>query len=479
MKYLQKRGQTDNIAFVFLQDSTTGVPKTGLDHSSAGLLISVRRELSAAFTAYSGSNIGAIATLGTWVDPGSGKCNIKECDATNAPGLYELHFRDAVFDTSDTSRKLVGMVQATGVIPCPFESVLSAFDVQDAVRGALTALPNAVANAAGGLLISTAGAIDMDDMAADVDSIETAILNLNNLSALANLYAPSQLVRPESGSIVYPFTFVTKDTEGHLIDVDSNAVTLTAANSAGTDRSGNLSGVTHAGTGEYTFTYTVATGHTDEGLRFTAAGTVQSATRKAYVNCEVADADSLTDLATLLTRIPGVVQPQTGDSYARLGAPAGGSVSADMLEANTDLDELITTIGVAGAGLSAIPGGGGGGSGQTVFIDSSVPFQSQLLIHQGDGGITIQEVLKLSNGIPVDLTGHTVHFTLSPQDGGAAVVDQAATIVWAAGGVVSYTLQSADTATLGTYFRRWVVTDGGGHHITYPYTNNALVTIQI
>jgi hypothetical protein len=36
---------------------------------------------------------------------------------------------------------------------------------------------------------------------------------------------------------------------------------------------------------------------------------------------------------TLLTRIPGTIQPQTGDSYARLGAPAGASVSADIAAA--------------------------------------------------------------------------------------------------------------------------------------------------
>lgn len=42
---------------------------------------------------------------------------------------------------------------------------------------------------------------------------------------------------------------------------------------------------------------------------------------------------------------------QTGDSFARLGAPAGASVSADIaaIEAQTD------DIGVAGAGLTAIP----------------------------------------------------------------------------------------------------------------------------
>ena len=43
--------------------------------------------------------------------------------------------------------------------------------------------------------------------------------------------------------------------------------------------------------------------------------------------------------------------PQTGDAFARLGAPAGASVSADIaaIEAQTD------DIGAAGAGLTAIP----------------------------------------------------------------------------------------------------------------------------
>jgi hypothetical protein len=43
--------------------------------------------------------------------------------------------------------------------------------------------------------------------------------------------------------------------------------------------------------------------------------------------------------------------PQTGDSFARLGAPAGASVSADIAAIEGQTDD----IGVAGAGLTAIP----------------------------------------------------------------------------------------------------------------------------
>lgn len=61
---------------------------------------------------------------------------------------------------------------------------------------------------------------------------------------------------------------------------------------------------------------------------------------------------------------------QTGDAYARLGAPAGASVSADvaamkvdtaaiLVDTSTTLDDLVdgleTTIGAAGAGLTAVP----------------------------------------------------------------------------------------------------------------------------
>jgi hypothetical protein len=54
--------------------------------------------------------------------------------------------------------------------------------------------------------------------------------------------------------------------------------------------------------------------------------------------------------------VPGAVWTeksidQTGDNYARIGAPAGASVSADVLQVKNYVDD----IGAAGAGLTAIP----------------------------------------------------------------------------------------------------------------------------
>jgi hypothetical protein len=50
--------------------------------------------------------------------------------------------------------------------------------------------------------------------------------------------------------------------------------------------------------------------------------------------------------------------PQTGDSYARLGAPAGASVSADIATIDGNVDSILVDtaeIGAAGAGLTAVP----------------------------------------------------------------------------------------------------------------------------
>jgi hypothetical protein len=44
---------------------------------------------------------------------------------------------------------------------------------------------------------------------------------------------------------------------------------------------------------------------------------------------------------------------QTGDSFARLGAPAGASVSADVAALKTDLDAGVNTVQIAGSTTAA------------------------------------------------------------------------------------------------------------------------------
>jgi len=174
-KFSIARSATPNLVVrVFLQDSavTTGAGKTGIVRTQADLKINVIRALSAASTNYvGGTSVEDITTLGTYAAPTSANCRFKEIDATNLPGWYEIHLEQAAGGTADASRFVSGMVRATGVAPCPFEVALDAVDRQDAVRMGMTALPNAAADAAGGLPISDAGGLDLDAKLANTDEV--------------------------------------------------------------------------------------------------------------------------------------------------------------------------------------------------------------------------------------------------------------------------------------------------------------------
>jgi hypothetical protein len=204
----------------------------------------------------------------------------------------------------------------------------------------------------GASVISGTGAWSLDGSgnapatASALATLQIAATNLNNLSALANLFYPTSMVRPGTGSIAYPLTFVVKDSEGNSIDVDGNTVTLTATNAAGTDRSVNLSAVTHSGTGEYKFTYTVTSAAADEGLRVTAAGTADGAARKAYANIDISDADSLLALAA--------IQAQT-DKLAFDGANNVKSTPQTGVTVTTSNDK--TGYALSGAGVTAVQTG--------------------------------------------------------------------------------------------------------------------------
>lgn len=157
-----------------------------------------------------------------------------------------------------------------------------AVDLDDAVRAGLTALPNAAAEAAGGLYTRGSGAGQINQPA-------NGMVDVNAVRHLGTAYAtPTVAGVPE-----VDLTHINGDATS-LADfkdfVDSGYDPLT----------NKVEGVKLADT------VTTYTGNT----------------------------------------------PQTGDAFARLGAPAGASVSADIaaIEAQTD------DIGVAGAGLTAITG---------------------------------------------------------------------------------------------------------------------------
>lgn len=157
MKLKIKEGTTSKLVKLFIQDSsaTDGSGLTGLLYNSASLTAYYLPEGDASATAIT----LATATVGTYTSGG-----FIEVDATNMPGVYELGLPDAVVDATSEGSVIVMLKGATNMAPVLLEIELDAIDYRDSVRAGLTALPNAAADAAGGLPISDAGGLDLDSL---------------------------------------------------------------------------------------------------------------------------------------------------------------------------------------------------------------------------------------------------------------------------------------------------------------------------
>jgi hypothetical protein len=142
-------------------------------------------------------------------------------------------------------------------------------------------------------------------------------------------------------------------TVGPVLDADGVAVTngvvgdLKIAKNGGAPAALNGSAtLTHRHTGFYSLALTASDLDTVGQAEVTIDDTTNSMPLKELTVIEEAVYDAL-----FAASAAGYGTAQTGDSFARLGAPAGASIAADIaaIEAQTD------DIGAAGAGLTAIP----------------------------------------------------------------------------------------------------------------------------
>lgn len=160
-----KKASTDVTVYLFIQASnvTTGAGLTGLTFETANLVASYVRP-GAARAALT------LATLAA-ADSAHSDGGFKEVDATNMPGIYRLDLPDAVCATGVNSA-VVMLKGAANMAPVVLEVQLVSYDPNDGVRLGITALPNAAADAAGGLPISDAGGLDLDaQIGTDIDAI--------------------------------------------------------------------------------------------------------------------------------------------------------------------------------------------------------------------------------------------------------------------------------------------------------------------
>lgn len=142
------KGSIDRSVTIRIIDSTDGTPETGVVFDTAGIDLWYRREGEAltSITEATLATLTAAHTDGGFLHVGD--------------GYYRLDLPDAAFATGAEHVDVGGTV--TGMIVIGGRVRLTGLDVEDATRAGLTALPDAAANAAGGLPISTAGALDLD-----------------------------------------------------------------------------------------------------------------------------------------------------------------------------------------------------------------------------------------------------------------------------------------------------------------------------
>jgi hypothetical protein len=159
--YRRKAGSTDVSVVVRLIDSTTGVPETEATFETAGIHLWYRREGEAAIDITEATQtVDGAHSDGGFVHIGD--------------GYYRLDLPDDACDTAGSSKGVLvgGTVTGMVVIGCYIELV--SYDPFDGVRAGLTALPNAAADAAGGLPISDAGALDLDAKLANTNEVTAA-----------------------------------------------------------------------------------------------------------------------------------------------------------------------------------------------------------------------------------------------------------------------------------------------------------------
>ena len=310
-----RKGATSQSVYVSILDSTstTGGRKTGLAYNTASLTAYYTRNGGSA-TAITLATLAAANSA--WSSGG-----FKEVDATNAPGLYRLDVPDAAL-ASGADSVVVTLNGASGMVQVDTEIQLVAWDPQDTVRGGLTALPNANAEASGGLYTRGSGA--------------------GQINQPANGMIDANVVRNAGTAI----TAASGIQEVKVASIAADAITASAiaADAIGSSElaAGAASEIASA----------VRTELTTELGRVDVAVSTRLATSSYAAPLDAAGTRSAVGLAsanldTQLSAIAGYIDTEVGAIYNRIGAPAGASIAADIAAVQADADDIQTRLPAA------------------------------------------------------------------------------------------------------------------------------------
>lgn len=245
MKLSIKAGSTSQKAYIFILDSssTSGAGLANLAYNTPGLSCYRIRNL----TSPSSGDVATLVPLVTQTVAGAWSSNgFVAIDNTNIPGLYRFDIPDMGLAVG--ARSVVYYFKgATNMVPLVMEIELTGWDNQDGVRGGMTALPNAVASAANGLLTCGVGTGQVNpasgkvpatlssadvtgNVTADVQTVKTQAVTCS-AGVTVNPYVGTATAAPAvSGAGKVTATLAAGDVTGYLpaniYQILGNAVTL-------------------------------------------------------------------------------------------------------------------------------------------------------------------------------------------------------------------------------------------------------------
>jgi len=242
-------------------------------------------------------------------------------DDTNMPGLYRCDYPDAAFVTGvDQVFTQIVVASANNAVAAPILVDLTDVDLRDSVRAGLTALPNAAADAAGGLPISDAGGLDLDGrLDADVSSRLAPTTASRTLDVTAAGNAGIDWANVENPTTALNLSSTNIDVDQVVASVSGAVGSVTGAVGSVTGSVGSVAGNVDGSTASVTGAVGSVTG---------AVGSVTGSVGSVAGNVD----------GNVTGSVGSVVgdTAQTGDNFARLGAPAGASVSADIAALEAD-----------------------------------------------------------------------------------------------------------------------------------------------
>lgn len=221
------KGTADVTRYVVLRNATTGAPETGYTITNLDLQYTRNRTAPVA-------KVDAVALAATNTAHTDNRAI--EVDATSSPGLYRIDWPDAAFASGVD--KVLLVVSGAGVDPAYEEIQLVNFNPEDGVRLGLTALPNAAADAAGGLIISDAGGLDADAQRADVAAI-LVDTGTTLQGELDGIQADTEDIQSKIGTPAVTLAADIADVEGKVDDLETRLGTPSDLGSGATV-AGNL-----------------------------------------------------------------------------------------------------------------------------------------------------------------------------------------------------------------------------------------------